>query len=44
MNRLNSQFSGKMYAVKRQYPILVDMEKRMQQVKKELNRGPKKPQ
>lgn len=38
MKNLNCQFSGKLYAVKRQYPAIVQFEKRMDTVKRELNR------
>lgn len=38
MKNLNCQFSGKLYAVKRQYPALVQFEKHMCTVKRELNR------
>lgn len=38
MKKMNSVLSGKLYAVRRQYPAVVQIEKGMHTVKKELNR------
>lgn len=38
MKRINSIMTGRVYAAKRQYPVLTQMEKRINTVKKELNK------
>lgn len=39
MKRICCLFSEKWYGIRKQYPLIVDMERRMKEVKKELNRG-----
>lgn len=38
MKKINAILTGKIYAVKRQYPTLAQLEKRMDTVRKELNK------
>lgn len=38
MKRINSVVTGRVYAAKRQYPMLEQLEKRLNTVKKELNK------
>lgn len=38
MKKMNSVLSGKLYAVRRQYPAIVQIEKGVNTVKKELNK------
>ena len=44
MKKVNCTLTGKLYEVKRQYPVFGEFSKRMHQVKKELNKeNPCKP-
>lgn len=39
MKKIGAAMTGKIYEVKRQYPVIREFEQRMSTVKKELNRG-----
>lgn len=38
MGKMSFTLTGKLYEMKRQYPVLIQFEKRMNTVKKELNK------
>ena len=42
MKKIGLQLSGKVYEVKRQYPVVKEFGKRMESVKRELNKSEEK--